>query len=213
MTRLLCLLSAGACLFAQAPAPPAGLPEGRKLGNGLYAVFSTSVGNITARLYEKEVPTTVENFVGLAQGVKPWKDPKNGAMVKRPLYDNITFHRILKGVMIQSGDPTGTGTHNCGINVPDEFLPGLTFAVGGQLAMANTGAPDSGGCQFFLTEGTKTEWNNHYTIFGTVVDGRELIAKIDHAPARGDKPIEPVKLNTVTISRVGPDPKAKKPKK
>ena len=71
--------------------------------------------------------------------------------MKRPLYQNITFHRVVPHDMIQAGDPTGLGTHNCGFTIRDEFLPGLRFDRAGRLAMANTGNPDSGGCQFFIT--------------------------------------------------------------
>jgi cyclophilin family peptidyl-prolyl cis-trans isomerase len=78
--------------------------------------------------------------------------------------------------------------------------------------MANTGQPDSGGCQFFITDGPMNTWNGKYTIFGTVVDGQNVVAKINHAPVRGDRPVEPVKLIGVTIQRVGPEP-VKKPKK
>jgi peptidyl-prolyl cis-trans isomerase A (cyclophilin A) len=134
-------------------------------------------------------------------------------MVKRPLYDNITFHRVVPGEMIQSGDPTGTGYHNCGVNVRDEFLPGLRFDRAGKLAMANTGAPDSGGCQWFITESPMRQWDGKYTIFGTVVEGQEVVAKINHAHVRGDKPVDPVKLLSVTIERIGPEPVIKKRKK
>lgn len=174
---------------------------------GLYAVFNTSSGLITARLYEKDVPLAVQNFVGLAQGTKAWRDPKTGAMVNRPLYQDITFHRVLPGEMIQSGDPTGTGAHPCGIKIPDEFLPGLRFDHSGRLAVANTGAPDSGGCQFFITDGPVPEWNDHYTIFGEVVAGQDVVSKINHAPVHGDKPVDPAKLIGVTIERVGPEPR------
>src|SRR6202034_1248566 len=75
---------------------------------GLYAVFNTSEGAITARLYDKYTPRTVANFVALAQGTKPWRDPKSGAMVQRSLYENITFHRVIPEEANQSGDPTGT---------------------------------------------------------------------------------------------------------
>src|ERR1700728_5446121 len=75
---------------------------------GLYAIFNTSEGAITARLYEKYTPGTVANFVALAQGTKPWRDPKTGAMVRRSLYENITFHRVIPEEANQSGDPTGT---------------------------------------------------------------------------------------------------------
>src|SRR5580704_15490632 len=109
LTRLIGLLAFVAALAAQNP----------PLKPGLYAIFRTSDGAITARLFEKYTPIAVGNFVALAQGTKPWKDPKTGAMVKRPLYEGITFHRVLPGIMIQAGDPTGTGSHNCGIKIPD----------------------------------------------------------------------------------------------
>ena len=190
-----------ACAFAQKPLPP-----------GLYAVFTTAEGTITAKLYEKDAPTAVQTFVGLATGTKPWLDPETRKMVKRPLYDNITFHRILPGVMIQSGDPTGKGTHNCGFTIRDEILPGLRFDHGGMLAMANTGSPDTGGCQFFITDGPMAQWSGTYTIFGIVVQGQDVVSKISHAPSRDEKPLEPVKLLSVTIDRHGPEPKAKKKK-
>lgn len=200
MTRSAVFLLAAGCALAQQP-------------DGLYAIFNTSLGNITARLYEKDTPATVENFVALAQGTKATRSPKSGAMVKRPLYDNITFHRVVPGEMIQSGDPTGTGYHNCGVNVRDEFLPGLRFDRAGKLAMANTGAPDSGGCQWFITESPMRQWDGKYTIFGTVIEGQEVVDKINHARVRGDKPVDPVKLLSVTIERVGPEPVLKKRKK
>lgn len=184
----------------------AGCAAAQDLPNGLYAIFNTSMGNITAKLYEKDTPATVENFVALAQGTKATRSPKSGGMVKVPLYDNITFHRVLPGVMIQAGDPTGTGTHNCGFTIRDEILPGLRFDGGYKLAMANTGAADSGGCQFFITAGPMREWDGKYTIFGSIVAGQDVVSKISRAPAHGDKPVDPVKLVTVTIERVGPEP-------
>ena len=174
---------------------------------GLYATFKTSNGAITALLYEKATPIAVRNFIALAQGTKPWKDPKTGAMVKRPLYDNLTFHRVLAGLMIQSGDPTGTGSHNCGITIPDEFLPGLRFDRAGRLAVANTGAPDSGGCQFFITTDVMPQWSGKYTIFGEVVAGLEVADKISHVRVRGDRPVDPAELIGVTIERISPAPR------
>jgi len=170
------------------------------------------MGNFTARLYEKYTPVTVENFVALAQGAKATLNPKTGKMVKVPLYDNITFHRVLPGVMIQSGDPTGTGSHNCGFTIRDELLPGLRFDNEGKLAMANTGAPNSGGCQFFITTNPMRQWDGKYTIFGLVVEGQDVVSRIDQAPVRGDKPVDPVKLNSVTIERIGPEPVKKRKK-
>jgi len=168
---------------------------------GLYAVFETSEGKITARLFEKDVPNTVRSFVALARGEKAWNDPATHRMVKKPLYDGITFHRVVSGEMIQAGDPTGIGTHNCGFTIHDEFLPGLRFDTAGKLAMANTGNPDSGGCQFFITEGPMPSWNGKYAIFGQVVDGQDVVHKIARAKVKGDRPVDPVKLLHVTIER------------
>jgi len=200
MKGLTILLLAVSCAFAQKELPP-----------GLYAVFNTSAGTITAKLYEKDTPVAVQNFVALAMGTKAWIDPETRKPVKRPLYDNITFHRI-NAEMIQSGDPTGKGTHNCGFTIRDEFLPGLRFDGPGKLAVANTGASDSGGCQFFITYAPVPSWNGKYTIFGVVVEGQDVVSKIGRAPARDEKPIDPVKLLSVTIDRHGPEPKAKKKK-
>jgi peptidyl-prolyl cis-trans isomerase A (cyclophilin A) len=174
--------------------------------NGLYAIFNTSKGLITAKLYEKNTPIAVRTFVALAQGTRPTRDPKTGKPVYRRLYDNITFHRVVRDEMIQSGDPTGTGAHDCGFTIPDEFLPGLRFDVAGKLAMANTGQPDSGGCQFFITVNAMPAWTGRYTIFGIVVQGLDVVSAINRAPLHGDKPLEPVKLIGVTIERVGPEP-------
>ena len=180
-----------------------------ELPNGLYAIFTTSEGVFTARLYEKYTPKSVENFVGLATGTKAWRDPKTGTMVNRPMYDNITFHRILRDMMIQSGDPTATSAHNCGFTIPDEFLIGLTFNTGGKLAVANSGQPNSGACQFFITTGPVTQWNQMYTIFGEVVSGMPVVLAINHGQLIGDKPVNPARLISVVIQRVGPEPKGK----
>ena len=198
MNRIAFLISFAALALAQNQ--PALKP-------GLYAVLNTDAGAITAQLFEKDTPATVENFVALAQGTKPWRDPKTGQMVRRPLYENITFHRVIPGEAIQSGDPTGTSAHNCGVTIRDEFLPGLLFSGPGRLAMANTGAADSGGCQFFITDQPMPRWNGKYTVFGQVVAGMDVVSKIAHAPVHGEKPVEPVKLINVTIERIG---KAKK---
>jgi len=169
---------------------------------GLYAIFHTEAGDITAKLYEKETPRTVENFVALAQGTKAWADPESRKFVKRPLYNHITFHRVIPGDVIQAGDPTGKGTHNCGVTIRDEYLPGLRFDRAGKLAMANTGQPDSGGCQFFITNNVAPTWNGKYTIFGQVVEGQDVVDKISRVPTRDEKPVTPVKLTSVEIERV-----------
>ena len=196
MKRFPALLLIAASAWGQKP--PAPLPA------GLYATFNTSEGTITAVLYEKYTPESVRNFVGLAQGTKAWRDPATGAMVKRPMYDNLVFHRVLRGQMIQSGDPTGVGNHNCGFTIHDEFMLGMRFDHSGRLAVANTGAPDSGACQFFITADLVPEWNDKYTIFGQVVRGLDVVEAISRAPLHGDKPVNPAKLLNVTIFRVMP---------
>jgi peptidyl-prolyl cis-trans isomerase A (cyclophilin A) len=201
LNRLAILLMVGAMAFAA--------EKSGELPNGLYAVFTTSAGEFTAKLYEKYTPKSVDNFVGLATGAKAWKDPQTGAMVKRPMYDNITFHRILRDAMIQSGDPTATSAHNCGFTIPDEILPGLKFDAPGRLAVANSGKPDTGACQFFVTTDPMTQWNGSYTIFGEVVKGLDVVKAINHVQLIGDKPEKPTKLISVRIQRVGPEPKGK----
>jgi peptidyl-prolyl cis-trans isomerase A (cyclophilin A) len=200
--KSICLLILFATVVSAQQAPDSLKP-------GLYATFHTARGTIVAELYEKYAPASVTNFVELAQGTKAWRDPKTGAMVKRPMYNNITFHRVLRGVMIQSGDPTGTSRHDCGVTVPDEVRLGVQFDRSGRLAVANSGSPDSGGCQFFITDDLVRNWNQQYTIFGQVVSGMDVVDAIAHAPLHGDKPVDPVRLISVTISRVGPAPRDK----
>lgn len=202
---------AAVCVLAQ---PPAGSTPPPALEPGLYAIFNTSMGTITAVLYEKEAPITVRNFVALARGTKPWKDPKTGAMVAKPLYNNITFHRVIPNFMIQTGDPTATGSHDCGFTIKDEIVPSLKFDRPGRLGMANTSRPNSGSCQFFITEVPypsldPAPGNSGYTIFGQVVEGQDLVGKIARVPRDSeDKPRTPVRLISVTIKRVGPAPEA-----
>lgn len=176
--------------------------QSASLKPGLYAVFDTSEGVITAQLFEKYTPVAVKTFVGLAEGTKPWHDPKTHSWVKRPMYNGITFHRVVREEMIQSGDPTGRGNHDCGFTIRDEFLPGLQFDRPGRLAMANTGKPDSGGCQFFITEQAVMRWNNNYTIFGQVVGGQDVVHRINVKPLYGERPVEPIMLKSVAIKRV-----------
>lgn len=204
---------AAVCAFAQTPAqPPAGSAATPLSEPGLYAIFNTSMGQITAKLFEQEAPMNVSNFVALARGTKPWKDPNSATMVTKPLYNNITFHRVIPNFMIQTGDPTATGSHDCGIRMKDEIVPSLKFDRPGRVGIANIARPNTGGCQFFITEVAypsldPAPGNSGYTIIGQVVDGQDLVGKIARVPRDGnDKPRTPVKLVSVTIKRVGPEP-------
>jgi peptidyl-prolyl cis-trans isomerase A (cyclophilin A) len=200
------LLLIGAIAMAQAPTS-----EAPKYPPGLYAVINTSVGTITAQLYEKDTPVTVRAFVGLARGTQPWRDPKTKKAATHPLYENLIFHRVIPDFMIQTGDPTGTGAYDCGFTLPDEFLPGLRFDRPGRLAMANAG-PGTAACQFFITEDKYAAGNGKYTIFGQVVNGQPLVAKISHVIRdRNDKPTFPTKLINITLMRVVPEAVPDKP--
>jgi peptidyl-prolyl cis-trans isomerase A (cyclophilin A) len=176
---------------------------------GVYAVFETSMGNITCELYQRQAPQTVANFIGLAEGTKDYKDPRTGKLIKgKPYYNGLTFHRVIDNFMIQSGDPTGTGTGGPGYNIPDEVARDLNFAYEGRLAMANAGRPGTGGAQFFITVAPRTSLNGGYTIFGQVVDGMDVVKKIAKVPtkpqANGEKsrPVTDVLLKKVTIQRI-----------
>jgi peptidyl-prolyl cis-trans isomerase A (cyclophilin A) len=197
--------------YAQAPAAaPAATPAKPARENGLYATIQVTqggapMGSIVLKMNETESPVTVKNFVDLALGRKTWPDPKTGARVRRPLYNGLTFHRVIPGFMIQGGDPTGTGMGSTDV-IKDEFHPTLKFDVPGKLAMANAG-PGTGSSQFFITEVPTPHLNGRHTIFGQVVEGQQLVGGIARVPkAGGDKPATPVIMSKVTFERVGPVP-------
>ncbi len=197
-------------IFAQAPAQPApGAAPARE--PGLYATINTSMGPIVVKLFEKETPVTVRNFVALARGTKQWKDQRAGVTVTRPLYNGTIFHRVIPGFMIQGGDPTGTGAGDPGFVIPDEFVPTLKFDQPGRLAMANAG-PRTGNCQFFITEVPTEYLNGKHTIFGQVIEGQDVVHKIATTPRDGnDRPRTPVKIVSILIQREGPPPAASAP--
>jgi peptidyl-prolyl cis-trans isomerase A (cyclophilin A) len=181
---------------------------------GSYATISIvhgtqPLGNIVFKFYDKESPITTKNFIDLARGTKPWLNPKTGTKVRLPLYNGLTFHRVIPGFMIQGGDPLGNGTGGTD-PIVDEFHPSLRFDVPGRVAMANAG-PGTGSSQFFITEG-KTDWlDGRHTIFGQVIEGQELVKTIANLPkGPGDKPNVPVKMSRVLITVVA-DPNAPKP--
>ncbi|HTO98464.1 MAG TPA: peptidylprolyl isomerase [Myxococcales bacterium] len=153
------------------------IPEGK---GDLYAVFQTSRGNIVVKLFEKDAPKTVANFVGLASGKQEWIDPRTGQKSKAKLYDGTVFHRVIPQFMIQGGDPLGTGTGGPGYRFEDEFQSGRKFDKPGLLAMANAG-PNTNGSQFFITEVPTPHLNNRHTIFGEVVKGGDLVPQIARA--------------------------------
>jgi peptidyl-prolyl cis-trans isomerase A (cyclophilin A) len=169
---------------------------------GTYAHFETTEGKFTVRLFEKEAPKTVANFVGLAEGSKEWRDPASGQRKKGPFYDGIIFHRVINGFMIQAGDPLGQGTGGPGYTFADEFHPTLRHDRAGILSMANAG-PNTNGSQFFITLGPTPHLDNRHSVFGEVVEGLDVIKRIGAVPTgRQDRPVKPVIINHVTVERV-----------
>src|SRR5580700_9336358 len=169
--------------------------------SGTYAVFNTSEGKIVVRLFEKEAPKTVANFIELAEGSREWTHPVTNKKSNDKLYDGSIFHRVIPDFMIQGGDPAGTGFGGPGYRFEDETKGSPhRFDKKGKLAMANAG-PNTNGSQFFITVGA-TEWlTGNHTIFGEVVEGQEIVDKISKVSARSDKPVKPVVLESVTIER------------
>jgi peptidyl-prolyl cis-trans isomerase A (cyclophilin A) len=170
---------------------------------GTYAVFTTTEGNVVVRLFEKEAPKTVANFIDLAEGKREWTHPVSRAKSSDKLYDGTIFHRVIPDFMIQGGDPAGNGMGGPGYKFEDETKGSPhRFDKKGKLAMANAG-PNTNGSQFFITVGA-TEWlTGNHTIFGEVVEGQEIVDKISKVSRdRSDKPVKPVVLQSVVIERV-----------
>lgn len=129
-------------------------------------VFETSQGTFVVGLKPEVAPKACENFIGL---------------VKKGYYDGVSFHRVIRGFMIQGGDPSGTGRGGqsiYGTSFEDEFKPNVTFDKAGLLAMANAG-PNTNGSQFFITTVATPHLNGYHTIFGEVVEGMKVIRKLE----------------------------------
>ena len=167
---------------------------------GTYATFETSEGTIVCRLFEKDAPKTVANFVELAEGKREWTHPSTHKKSKDRLYDGTIFHRVIPDFMIQGGDPQGTGMGGPGYQFEDETKGSPhKFDKPGKLAMANSG-PNTNGCQFFITVAPTPWLTGRHTIFGEVVEGQEIADKISKLDRNSqDKPIVPVVLKKVTI--------------
>ncbi len=174
------------------------------MAESTYATLHTTKGDVRIRLFPDHAPTTVANFVGLAEGTKEWTDPRSGSASSTPLYDGTVFHRVIEGFMVQGGDPLGTGTGGPGYEFEDEFHPELSFDRPYLLAMANAG-PGTNGSQFFITLGATTWLNFKHTIFGEVVDD-ESKAVVDAIgttrTGRADRPVDEIRLDRVVIERV-----------
>lgn len=157
-----------------------------------YVILHTNVGDIKLRMYD-DMPITAGNFIKLA---------------KEKFYDGVIFHRVIKGFMIQSGDPTGTGTGGPGYKIQDEFVKGHSN-VKGTISMANTGYPNSGGSQFFINtaDNTYLDWDNFespsaHPVFGECVgdDSYKVVLEIEKTPTDSrDRPKKEIKIISVEV--------------
>ena len=155
-----------------------------KMANRI-AVFDTNMGVFEVELTEDKTPITTENFIKLAED---------------GFYNGVIFHRVIDGFMIQGGDPTGTGTGGPGYTIKDEFVSDLRHESEGILSMANTGRPNTGGSQFFITLAPTPWLDGHHTVFGKVVKGMEVVREIGHVKTGAqDRPVHDVVINSIKI--------------
>jgi peptidyl-prolyl cis-trans isomerase A (cyclophilin A) len=181
----------------------AGLPPGKQL----FADIVTEAGTVTCELAADRAPITVANFVGLARGLRAWKDPKTGRWVRyRAYYDGLGFHRVIPSFIVQGGDPlsrdwtaSAIGTGGPGYTIPDETSNGLRFDVPGRLAMANRGPGTATvGSQFFINEVRTPQLDGGYTVFGQC-GPIDVVSKIARVPssAQSNKPDMPLTMKVV----------------
>ncbi len=189
-----------AAAASPAGASPGAQPTGKRwsspppmsidMNKAYTAKIKTSLGEMTAELFPKDAPNTVNNFVFLAN---------------QKFYDGVIFHRIINGFMAQTGDPTGNGTGGPGYRFGDELTNPRGY-VKGTLATANAG-PNTQGSQFFICHGPGAErLPSNYTIFGRVTGGMDVLDKIAGVPVKpgpggeNSSPVEPPKIDTIEIA-------------
>jgi peptidyl-prolyl cis-trans isomerase B (cyclophilin B) len=148
------------------------------------ATLNTTAGPITVEFFDEDAPKTVENFRKLAAD---------------GFYDGLSFHRVIKGFMIQGGCPQGTGTGGPGYTFEDEFNDNKV--VRGALAMANAG-PNTNGSQFFIVTTPAADWlDGKHTVFGTITDGMDNVDSIEDTATDGrDMPLEPQVIESIELS-------------
>jgi peptidylprolyl isomerase len=181
MVALVFALAACSRQPASAPVPAPAKPNP-------IVTLETNQGIIKLKLFPGVAPKTCENFVGL---------------VKKGYYDGLTFHRVIPDFMIQGGDPTATGAGGVSLwggEVEDEVRPDVKFDGKGKLAMANAG-PNTNGSQFFITVAPFPSLNMHYSLFGEVISGQDVVDKIDHVPTDArDRPLEKQYIIRATVA-------------
>lgn len=165
----------------------------------LVAVVTTTLGEFTCELFPDKAPLAVANFVGLALGLRGFREVATDRWVKRPFYDGLTFYRVVPRQAIEGGCPRGDGTGDPGYSFDDEFDVGLRHDRPGRLSMANDG-PNSNGSRFRVTDGPAPWLDDHATLFGQCGPA-EVVRDIARAPASGGKPSPVVLIRSVRIRR------------
>jgi cyclophilin family peptidyl-prolyl cis-trans isomerase len=182
------------------PAPAVNAPE----PTGSTAIIETTKGTLTCKLFSKEAPIGAANFIGLAEGTKPFKSPVTHVEVRgKRFYDGLSFARILPDYMIQNAElPGGVRSGDIGFKFNNEIVPGLTFDRPGRLAYANAG-PGTNASEFFVTEHPVHRLDGDYTIFGQCDDASvKLIEEIARVPRdANNKPQTPVTIKHVMIQQ------------
>ncbi len=161
--------------------------------NNPIVTFETTEGVIKAELYPEIAPNTVNNFISL---------------VSKGFYDGLVFHRVIKGFMIQGGDPDGNGTGGPGYSIKGEFaqngFENNLKHTAGVLSMARSGMPDSAGSQFFIMHKNAPHLDGSYAAFGMVTEGMETVNAIAETATNGmDMPVEPQVMVKVTVDTAG----------
>jgi peptidyl-prolyl cis-trans isomerase A (cyclophilin A) len=161
----------------------------------LVAEIQTDLGTLECELWDEVAPITVANFVGLARGLRPFRDGEN--WVQRPAYDGGSFHRVIDGFMIQGGDPTGTGRGEAGYVIPNEIDDSIAADRAGLLYMAHRGK-DTGSIQFFILDAPAPHIAGGYTAFGSC-SPEHVIHAIARAPKQGERPDPPVRIRSIRV--------------
>ena len=171
--------------------------------DGIYAEIQTNKGTMFAELYYKDAPISSANFVALAEGKHPLV---NDSLKGKPFYDGLIFHRVIQDFMIQGGDISGTGSGDVGYKFNQEVSDSLKHDSKGILSMANAG-PDTNGSQFFIMHKENPGLDMRYNVFGKVVKGLEVVDSIATTPVNGQKPVEDMIMQKISIIRKGKEAK------
>ncbi|WP_455278927.1 peptidylprolyl isomerase [[Eubacterium] cellulosolvens] len=178
---LILLIIVVVSIYVWGPKPD--MSETQPASKNRIAVIVTNMGTMEFELHEDKTPITTSNFISLAN---------------QGFYDGIIFHRVVKGFVIQGGDPTGTGTGGSGKTIPDEIVPELKHDSLGVLSMANSG-PNTGSSQFFITLAPAPHLDGKHSIFGKLIKGEDVLLAIGSVEVgEGDRPLTDITME-ITI--------------